>query len=303
MQEHDILNRNPIELLDWLRGIRRDLNRLPVLGLENNPHPRAWLDSILDLVREQRIFVLLPDFAHEIRNIDHAHPWPTWPIIQQLENDSAPSVVRDPQYRMTFLSGLMRYHRLYLAQRLRTCLTDQDLVIANRLCPENYINTFRQPCDDLSDFIADLPWSNHPDRIDVDQNSGTAKDILSVSMNPAYDTCLNITGESDPTNGRVCLSEKTWKAYWAGCLVVNYGSDIAPSWLRKQGFEIIDGIDPCCDFQQKSQIILDLMDNIDIRDLYHRTREQRSHNQNLVRSRQWLINLAAPAIEKIKSLF
>lgn len=299
--EHEIINRSLDQLRDHLRWVAQTQHRLPVLGLDNNPHRSSYLQSILDLDVDVKYFILLPDFGIR-REFDHAQPWPTWPIIQQILDDPVIDIDRIPRYRATFLSGNMRYHRFYLAQKIQARLQDQDLVIINRLAPENYSNTLIQDSENFDGFIAQLPWSNHPEMFDIDPSTNSIKNTISIVGNPAYDACLNITGESDPTNGRVCLSEKTWKSYWAGCLTVNYGSDIAPDWLRSQGFGIVDHIDPVCDFRLKSQIIADRLVDTDIRSLYHETRDLRLHNQNLVRSRDWVRSLADSAIEKIKSL-
>ena len=98
------------------------------------------------------------------------------------------------------------------------------------------------------------------------------------------------------------LSEKTWKAYRSGCLVINFGPANSTDALRDLGFEIWDQFDQTGTHEHKTQLIIDLMKRDDIEHLYQQNLAMVEHNVALYNSDAFLKKFAQMAIDKLENL-
>jgi hypothetical protein len=100
----------------------------------------------------------------------------------------------------------------------------------------------------------------------------------------------------------VLLSEKTWKAYRSGCLVINFGPEHSTDALRDLGFEIWNQFDQTGTHQQKTELIIELMKRDDIPNLYQQNSAMVKHNVALYNSDEFLKRFAQMAIDKLENL-
>jgi len=152
---------------------------------------------------------------------------------------------------------------------------------------------------DADSWLNDLPWSNKLEYIDTDQTCTNAN-LPSLNQHPAYTACVNITGETLGYGTQVLPSEKTWKAYRSGCLVVNYGIQDMPLALKNLGIEIWKEYDTSQPAEVKCDKIVELFQRDDIEQLYAKHRTMIEHNQNLINSKSFVKKLAQPAINKLQ---
>jgi len=178
---------------------------------------------------------------------------------------------------------------------------DSDVVVINRFRQSQFANTVpRGLTTNVEHWLNDLPWSNKIEYIDTDQTCINAN-LPSLNQHPAYTACVNITGETLGYGTQVLPSEKTWKAYRSGCLVVNYGIQDMPLALENLGIEIWKEYDISQPAEVKCDKIVELFRRDDIEDLYNQQRCMIEHNQNLVNSIEFVKKLAQPAIEKLQA--
>jgi hypothetical protein len=142
-----------------------------------------------------------------------------------------------------------------------------------------------------------LPWANQAEYLDLDQskNDITYTDI----SHPAYQSCVNITNESWNQDDLLFITEKTWKAYAAKCLVINYGSKGIPAELEKLGIQIWKEYDLDLSYPEKINHIINLFQRNDIEEIYKSNTAMVEHNYQLVTSKQFALDIAAPAINKL----
>lgn len=268
--------------------------KLPILLLDSNPiNVDHYIDKLYEYFTPTDFFVLTADSATQIQKSNVAH-WPFCLIMQQQSNQNYQQVFQK-QYRIGCLSRVPRYHRLCLLQAIKPYVTSDDVVVANKF-DANIPTEVKQDSKMIS-YYQHLPYTNNKDYLDLNL------DIDYCSVNhPAYRACINITNESYYKNDLIFLSEKTWKAYASGCLVINYGSQLVPAQLKKYGIEIWEEYDKCLEFTDKIRQITELFQRSDIKELYQTNLKLIKHNQELVTSLQFAKKLSQPAIEKIQQL-
>jgi hypothetical protein len=232
--------------------------------------------------------------------------WPEFLIaMNQLYNFQ---ITQTKKYRISYLSGGLRYHRLQLWQQIQPYITDQDIVVVNQFGVENFENTFdhkKIPLalaqEYLQQCLNQLPWSNLPGLIDnQDQTLFNSVDPWDNS-HPAYNALVNITGET-LTDDDFMITEKTWKAYRSGCLVVNAGPTYVPAYLKQLGLEIWEEYDKCLPTLEKISLIKELFQRDDIADIYQSNSGMIQHNQNLVSNINFIKSQTVDAVEKLQAL-
>ena len=98
------------------------------------------------------------------------------------------------------------------------------------------------------------------------------------------------------------MSEKTWKAYRSGCLVINFGPENSTDALRDLGFAIWNEFDQTGSHEHKTRLIIDLMKRDDIEHLYQQNLPMVQHNVALYNSDAFLKKFAQMAIDKLENL-
>jgi len=264
----------------------RETKKLPVLCWDRNyfPEIEQWkieLDKVLD---SDRYVLLEPgDFPH-------------WLLQCQMGPMAGPL---ERRYRLGYLSGGLRYHRLLLASRIKQHVTKDDIVVINDYDIENYLNTVPLGCPDHEMYLKDLPWASDPSFVDyVKENGQEQQHINQIKVHPAYDTKIHIIGETGRPDQPTLVSEKTWRPLILGCLTVTWGPMENTHYLKSTGIELLD-IDLISDADNKLDAIVELFKRDDIDDIYQKNREMVEHNKTLVSSRDYLIELAEPACRKV----
>lgn len=293
---------------DIILSARRNTGRLPVLCLDLNPCDSSRYMALLDTVIDSReYFVLDPDIRSDRSPRPNQAPWPSWLIMQQIADSGQEPVPRE--YRISMLSGSMRYHRLCLWRAVRDLIRPDDVVVMNRMgdfaasLPWNL-----EDRDNVEQWQQDLPWTNdqrHADHPEWGPNtSWQLPPDQGGIQHAAFRACVNITNETGPPwqgpDDQCLLSEKTWKAYRSGCLVVNYGAPGAAEFLASQGLEIWQPWDSGGSQEDYRHRLCELWQQDDIWQQWHLQAGARRHNRDLVLSRDWALGLTQDFLLKIQ---
>lgn len=278
-----------------------DTGRLPVLNFSGNPIKISnYLKSINRSLPTNKFFILHSDCRPIYDSSPNIDLWPTELLAQQMSGTVyTPNFIKN--YRISCLMRQPRLHRLMLLQNIRPWVNPSDVVVANAppedcCLPKNVADNVQ-----LCEQIKELPWSNHARFIDIDQQP--RRDFIPYKTNhPAYHARVNITNETWADDDLLFITEKTWKAYSTGCLVVNFGSAEVPNQLKRWGLEIWEEYDQPLHYEQKIKSITELFQRTDIDELYEKNTDLIAHNQSLVSSWFFAKKISSPTIEKIKCL-
>jgi hypothetical protein len=190
---------NHSEVADNLRLLVSETNRYPVLCLESNPVDITnYLNEFSKYYDAGKIFVLTFD-ANPSKSLpaNHAY-WPTFLLNQRIENAKT-NTIQPRKHRISFLSGIVRYHRLKLLAQIQAQIKPTDVVVVNAIGSKNFSNTIPRGLESdaeiLNQQITLLPWTNKQKYIDQDQNGWSISNNGGID-HPAYLSCVNITGES-----------------------------------------------------------------------------------------------------------
>ena len=292
------------EVANNLRRLISHTGKCPVFCFESNPVLfEQYMADFSQFYDINNVFVFVWDAdPAKVLPSNYAY-WPTFLLNQRIENPVI-SVIQPRQHRISFLSGLMRYHRLRLWIEIHCLTRPEDVVVVNAICPLNFTNTilpeFREDAEIVKQQFSLLPWANRKEYLDQDQAGCSINNNGAIS-HPAYLSCINITGESWYHNQNIFVTEKTWKAYRAGCLVVNYGAEQMSAYLKELGFAIWDEYDTLGNMQHRLTLINELFRRGDIEALYQQNSDLIQHNLNLFHNDDLARSLCRPAVEKLKN--
>ena len=295
------LNSGPDRAVRIITDAISKSNRFPVLCLDSNPHPfDQYYNELCQFLKPEDFFVFHPDIRHEISTQPNVAPWPSWLFYQQQTPNFQPTYQK--KHRVSLLSGSSRYHRVKLFYDIRPYISDQDVVVINKI--GNFFDSIPggalQP-GQAEQWWHDLPYANRKEFYDYTGAGDVPPDNMNHNSHPAYQAWVNITGET-ADNQQVILSEKTWKAYQSGCLVINFGPSESTDALRNFGFEIWDQYDQTGSHEHKTNLIIELMQRDDIENLFQQNLPMIEHNTELFNSQRLLKKIAEPAIEKLTNL-
>lgn len=275
--------------VDLIRQCQQQTGRLPVLTLDSNPYNVAlYIEQLNQFLDPHSYFVFSSDIRPTESFWTNAAPWPSWLLYQHFLPDNQQDHPKSK--RIGFLSGVPRQHRINLFRKIKPLISDQDVVVINTFS-SSIVNTD-------AEWLVDLPWTNNSEYFDTPQTASEARD-QAHNHHIAYRACVNITGETLGTGNMVLPSEKTWKAYKSGCLVVNYGTQQMPDWLRSVGIEIWQDFDQSQPYQQKIALIQQLFQQQDLFEIYQKNKSMVDYNKNLVMSKPFVSKLASMAINKL----
>lgn len=284
-----------------LNQYRKETNRLPVLSLDSNLwDTQNFLHELDKHIDHNQYFVLLSDYNdHSRTNAGH---WPFFLLAQQLETNH--QVNRPKNRRISFLSGTMRFYRYELFSRIQSHIRHNDVVVINKFSPNHFINTIPRGMGsqiNVDEVLKKLPWANDQTFLDTPQDNNCAASTQS-NDHPAFSACVNITGESGVGEKLPFISEKTWKAYRSGCLVINYGPEDLPNYLSSLGVQTWKDFDRSESVESKINTIVELFQRDDIEQLYADNLEIVKHNQNLIVDINFAKKITDPILAKIDSL-
>ena len=275
--------------------------RFPVLCLDGNPYPlERHHAAICQHLDPGSFFIFHPDIRPELSTQPNVAPWPSWAFYQRMEKNYQQG--RPKTRRVSFLSGSGRYHRIKLLYDIRPYITPDDVIVINKIgnFPASVPYNTLSPAQ-MKQWWHDLPYVNRKEFLDYTGAGDTPPEGQQYNQHPAFEACVNITGETC-WNDQVLLSEKTWKAYRSGCLVINFGPANSTDSLRDLGFAIWDQFDQTGTHEHKTQLIIDLMKRDDIEHLYQQNLAMVKHNVSLYNSDAFLKKFAQMAIDKLENL-
>jgi len=290
IHESTLLDNNELDA-DRISGLidqcRRQTQQLPVLCLDRNYFPTIdHLKIELEKIADPMTYVLL-----EPNDVPH------W-LLQSRTHPTYPRS-REKSYRIGYLSGGVRYHRLFLADKIRPHVKDQDVVVINDYDMENYENTVPVGSTDHMDYVKDIPWASDGKFVDFKREVGQEQQAMNHdTIHPAYDTKIHIIGETGGPYDPCLVSEKTWKAILNRCLTVTWGPMSNPTYLKRSGIELLP-IDEITDANDKLKAMIELFKRDDIDDIYHDNRDLIEHNHALVTSHQYAVDLVKPVHNRI----
>ena len=274
--------------------------RFPVLCFDSNPYPmERHYAEICQHLDPESFFVFHPDIRPELSTQPNVAPWPSWPFFQRMEKNYQRN--KPKTRRVSFLSGSLRYHRVKLLYDIKPYILDSDVVVVNKIGDFYWHLPESADTNQIAQWLQDLPYSNLKEFYDYTGAGDTPPDGQQYNAHPAFEACVNITGETC-WNDQVLLSEKTWKAYRSGCLVINFGPENSTDALRDLGFEIWNQYDQTGTHEHKTQLIIDLMKRDDIEHLYQQNLPMVEHNVALYNSDAFLKKFAQMAIDKLENL-
>jgi len=271
------------------------LKTKPVLCIGSNP---VYVDQYIDELNQHfdptDYFVFNADCRPEKSLAPNIAHWPFALILQQMGvSDYSQTFFK--KYRISSLSRYARLHRLKLITAIKPFVRDCDVVVGNAFVQNIPLDVAKNT--EHMKLFDQLPWANQAEYLDLDQskNDITYTDI----SHPAYQSCVNITNESWNQDDLLFMTEKTWKAYAAKCLVINYGSKGIPAELEKLGIQIWKEYDLDLSYPEKINHIINLFQRNDIEEIYKSNTAMVEHNYQLVTSKQFALDIAAPAINKL----
>ena len=294
---HLRLHQGPEYAVELITSAARQTGRLPVLCLDGNPcdadRYHQELSKHLDI---KDFFIFHPDIRPQVSNQPNMAPWPSWWFFQLMEHNH--QLNQPKKHRVSFLSGSSRYHRVKLLRDIKSYINDQDVIIVNQIGNfKDYLTT---------GWWDELPWTNRPDLFDYVGTSGYPPK-MEQNNHPAFAACVNINGEtwfheSSKIHDQVLLSEKTWKAYRSGCLVINYGPEESTTTLKDLGFAIWDEFDQVGTHEHKADLIVKLMQRDDIEDLYQKNLDMVNHNVAWFNNPSAIKKVTESAVVKLENL-
>jgi hypothetical protein len=288
---HLRLHQGPEYAVELITKAAAQTGRLPVLCLDGNPcDADRYHQELCKHLDVGDFFVFHPDIRPHMSNQSNMAPWPSWWFYQLVEHNH--QLNQPKTHRVSFLSGSSRYHRVKLLRDIKPHVTDQDVIIVNQ------IGNFKDLLP--TGWWNELPWTNRPELCDYVGNSGYAPK-MEQNIHPAFAACVNINGETSD-NDQVLLSEKTWKAYRSGCLVINYGPEQATQTLENLGFAIWDEFDQVGTHEHKSSLIVKLMQRDDIEDLYQKNVNMVKHNVAWFNNPRAIKQVTDVAVAKLENL-
>jgi hypothetical protein len=289
---HLRLHQGPEYAVELITNAARQTGRLPVLCLDGNPcDANRYHQELSQHLDTNDFFIFHPDIRPHLSDQPNLAPWPSWWFFQLMEHNH--QLNRPKKHRVSFLSGSSRYHRVKLLHDIKPYITDQDVIIVNQIG-----NIFKDMLP--QGWWDELPWTNTPEFFDYVGTSGYPPK-MEQNNHPAFAAHVNINGETSHTD-QVLLSEKTWKAYRSGCLVVNYGPEQATQTLKDLGFEIWDEFDQVGTHEHKASLIVKLMQRDDIADLYQKNLDMIRHNVAWFKNPMAIKKVTEMAVLKLENL-
>ena len=263
---------------------RQETNKLPVLCWDKNYFPdiNSWKEELSRAADPTSYVILAPNDI----------PCFLYQIQCELKHNKIP----EKKYRFSYLSGLVRYHRLELANRIKQYVTKDDVVVINDYGDENYSNTVPEGCKDNR---RDIPWASDPSFVDFSTSLDNAQQhINKTKIHQAYYAKLHIVGETSRPDDPSFITEKTWRPLLLGCLTLTWGPMGNIDYLTNAGIEVLD-IDKITDADTKLNAIVDMLKYDSVDDIYQQNKSMIEHNRELVSSDEFLMTQAEPARRKI----
>lgn len=275
ISEHQLLDAQHRGALDCLTGVSR-----PILNLSSNPVPLAPVRAFAQQVWGPDGYLMLtwdpgvtaPDLVY-------------WPYFFLCQRQLQRKPWQPRCHRISMLSGIPRPHRVHLWRQIRSRVRDSDIVVINR---------FASWLMDQN-LVQDLPWSNHLELIEPDQDRALTSDSTTSMDHAAYRACVNLPLETVSDPEALFVTEKTWKALVSGCLPWHGHRGLA-GYLHQLGFPDW--------FQETGPAAItcpELFDRDDLLDFYHANLDQVRSAQDRFWSDHLVIHQTEAAIRRLEN--
>ncbi len=276
IEEHDFLDEHSFETaLPRLSKIER-----PVLWCCTNPVDVAAVRARADQVwGAGGYFVMHWDALAPTTDTQAA--WPCFLIEQRV---NARQLVATRQHRISMLAGRVRQHRIELWCAMKDLVQQDDVVVINQFGLER--------CGFDHAALGDLPWANRAEFIDEDQSRPVCTNTASI-QHPAFRACVNIPAETLGAEPGMFITEKTWKAIAAGCMVWHSGCQNSAEYLANLGFHDWFGPNPGS--------VRELFARSDLWDFYQDNLQGIEQDLELFWSQALVQSLTAPAMAALES--
>ena len=185
-------------LANRIRIAAKNSQRFPILCLAWNYFHADRIKLQLDQeLGNKNYFIILTDPKHDTDC--NTSVWPQCLVSMHSLPNYQINCVKN--YRISYLAGGVRYHRLSLWEKIKDLATDKDIVVANRFGTENYKNSvnYQKISPEIAMQAADcwfkqLPWSNRPGLIDNQDQTVLHSVNQWDNDHVAYNAMINITG-------------------------------------------------------------------------------------------------------------
>lgn len=276
MQEHVFLD--PVRMATEQQRLRRVIN--PLIWACTNPIPMDLVVERCEQIWGPEGFFVMHWDASQQPTANQAY-WPCFLIEQQI-NQRRPVATR--QHRISMLSGRVRPHRIEFWHSIRNLVRSDDVIVINRFGLDR--------CGFDHVALMDLPWSNRADFLDESQDRPVCTNTTAID-HPAFRACVNITAETLGPGPEIFITEKTWKALAAGCMLWHWGCDGAARYLSGLGFKDW--------FDHASAKTLDLFRRDDIWDFYRENEQAVLQEVEQFWSPALIRSLTQPALTQLDS--
>ena len=279
ISEHEINTLPVLSLVAKCRGIS-------LLVYASNPWDRdirKKIQHVLDQTDPDKVFVLSPDAGDFFRKQSRWIYFPYFLIGQRWQANNQ-TVFKS--FRFSFLSGVARFHRLFLYQHAKAQWTDHDVVAVHLRDIEHasFVQDLERYYDLDHRLTDDLPFETESAKVSVINQAWSSKSQNSVDYtngHNAFAACVNIVTESSLDDTLIFMTEKIWKPIRSHCLFTTLASPGTIHTLKKWGFEIPESTDPELELDDKVRFIAHNIRSWDLghcQDLLYQYRREIDHN-------------------------
>ena len=272
---------------DKLIELYRRYQKPLLLFLDSNPFSNVYYQDILKICDQVNVPVkiLSGNALHFFEGNKQLIYYPTW-FFQQRQQRNFQKSKKNKKYRFSFLSNQPRFHRLYLYQLCKSCISDQDcfaVSLNNFASQQSHLQAHMQEyLGSTIDITADLPFASTVARDRYYKSLVRNPTVVDYSnRHPAYQAIINITGESGFEPDQVFITEKTWKPIRSKCLIINYGNAHTVDVLKRFGFQSNQLLNQNDNIVNQAEMIADQMQLYSYEDcckIYQHSSEILQHN-------------------------
>jgi len=257
----DTLTQNLSNDISLLKEIISTTGKTPLLMYDSNPswNFEDYFNTLYDNFKD--VYLASAD----LKSMWGQHPnilyFPIF-YLEQLTHTNYQNY--NKKYRVSFLSNVARFHRIYFYYSVKDFIDNNDCFSV-----KDFTNDFEIECfkNDMMNILGvydkniecTIPFATKNAVICNNLNNTTDKESIDfTNKHVAYESCINVVGESDITQNKVFVSEKTWKSIRSGCIPVFFNPQFNEV-LNKLGFDTSNKFNTKLTYLDKIQHIKSFM--------------------------------------------
>jgi hypothetical protein len=230
-----------------LHNIANTTKKKILLMSDSNPN---WAFEDYFLILSKR-FDQVYMFSADLMNLWKSHPkivyFPTFFLTQLHEKNHQ---TYDKSYRLSFLSNMPRFHRIYFYYKVKDVVTDDDCFrvtqLKEGLWRRDYVVDMKSVLGHYDNAVEKvLPFETHNSFVSnckLGPHNEVMPNDINTNAHIAYDSYFNVTGESILTAGKVFLTEKTWKAVRSAVIPVFLETNDIFNSFERLGFKFDNAV-------------------------------------------------------------